>query len=767
MQDQGQLEQGFLFESQNMIDSLAAVLPVGVFYTDVLGNCLYVNARWCQISGLSATEALGYGWIEGIHPSDRDLVSKEWEKAVAANRPFSLEYRFLRKDGKTTWVYGQSSDLHDAGNNIIGYVGSITDINDRKQAEQRLQESEERLRMALQASNQGLYDLNLQTGEAIVSPEYAIMLGYDPDSFQENYEHWLERMHPDDREVVAKIYQHYIAQQIPEYKVEFRLRAKDGSYKWLLSIGKIVAWDDNHNPLRMIGTHTDISDRKQAEAERLKSEKLRQELKLLEKILEIILAGYWDWDIPNDYEYLSTGFKRMFGYKNDELPNSPSSWQNIIFPEDLHKVVDCFEQHILSHGHTPFYNEVRYRHKNGSTVWVICSGQVIEWSLDGKPLRMIGCHIDISKLKQAEEKLKRSDAHLKSAQRIGKLGSWEFELSSQTVIWSDEVFRIFGRDPKLGAPTFEDLQNLIHPDDRDYHQEILQYAIANANPYDIELRVYPPDGTQVYVEAKAEPVLDANGNLERLVGTVLDITDRKQAERKLLQITSQLEASNRELEAFAYSVSHDLRAPLRAISGFSQALIEDYGKQLGDEAKDYFERIQNNVNRMGRLIDDLLSLSKVSQFEITYTSINLSKLVKQQAQELQMIEPERSVEFVIAEDVIVQADLVLAGVVISNLLQNAWKFTSHHAISRIEFGVLKEKGETIYFIKDDGAGFDMKYANKLFGVFQRLHDTVEFPGTGIGLATVQRVIQRHGGKIWAESAIEQGATFYFTFHDCQ
>jgi PAS domain S-box-containing protein len=235
---------------------------------------------------------------------------------------------------------------------------------------------------------------------------------------------------------------------------------------------------------------------------------------------------------------------------------------------------------------------------------------------------------------------------------------------------------------------------------------------------------------------------------------------------ELRKTTTQLEVSNHELESFSYSVSHDLRAPLRAINGFSQILLEDYGDRFDDDCKDYFNRIQRNVDRMGTLIEDLLLLSRISRSEIRYDKVNLSNLVHEISDDIQALQPERIVEMIVVPDVMVYADLNLMRVVLENLLQNAWKFTSRHPTAQISFGIAQNldqsSAQTTYFMHDDGAGFNMEQSSKLFGVFQRLHSTSEFPGTGIGLATVQRVIHRHGGKIWAESVPEQGATFYFT-----
>ena len=223
-----------------------------------------------------------------------------------------------------------------------------------------------------------------------------------------------------------------------------------------------------------------------------------------------------------------------------------------------------------------------------------------------------------------------------------------------------------------------------------------------------------------------------------------------------------LEAANKELEAFSYSVSHDLRAPLRGIDGFSQALLEDYVNKLDEQGKDYLTRIRSASQRMGHLIDDLLNLARFTRAEIRREAVNLSEIAKSLVAELAQREPERHVTFEIGEGLEVKGDPRLLRVALENLFRNAWKFTSKHPRARIEFGVAQRDGKPTYFVRDDGAGFDMAYKAKLFGAFQRLHKATEFYGTGVGLATVQRIVRRHGGEIWAEGEVEKGATFYFT-----
>lgn len=265
---------------------------------------------------------------------------------------------------------------------------------------------------------------------------------------------------------------------------------------------------------------------------------------------------------------------------------------------------------------------------------------------------------------------------------------------------------------------------------------------------------------------------DVNGATIGAIETLNDITDRKLAEQELLRAydeldervkarTRDLEAANRELESFAYSVSHDLRQPLRAIDGFSQALLEEYDDRLDEEGRDYLGRIRAGSQRMGILIDNILRLSRLSREEMHYQDVDLSALASEICEELKGGDPGRHADFIITPGLSVHGDPALLRIALQNLLANAWKFTSQKEHGRIEFGVKEVAGERAFHVSDNGAGFDMAYGDKLFGVFQRLHGAKEFPGTGIGLAIVQRVMHRHGGRVWAEAEVGRGASFYF------
>jgi PAS domain S-box-containing protein len=283
-----------------------------------------------------------------------------------------------------------------------------------------------------------------------------------------------------------------------------------------------------------------------------------------------------------------------------------------------------------------------------------------------------------------------------------------------------------------------------------------------------EIQLVTLKGREFSASVTAVMKKDSAGNIY-YDGIIEDISERKETERHIQQLNTALreramvlESVNHELEAFSYSVSHDLRAPLRAVDGFSRILLDEYADQLNDTGKDRLKRIRAAAQRMATLIDDLLKLSRITRSELKREDVNLSVLAGEVIEELHRQEPERVVQCMIQPDLIAWGDARLLRIVLDNLLGNAWKFTGKRPDAQIEFGMHSQDGESVYFVRDNGAGFEMAYAEKLFGAFQRLHETSEFPGTGIGLATAQRIIHKHGGRIWAEGEVEKGATFYFT-----
>ena len=337
------------------------------------------------------------------------------------------------------------------------------------------------------------------------------------------------------------------------------------------------------------------------------------------------------------------------------------------------------------------------------------------------------------------------------------------------------------------------------PSDCENVKEIFQAALSGENvARHYENPILTRSGEQRLLVFNNTALWNTRGECIGIASIGEDITERRQAveeihklnvelEERVADRTVQLKAANQELEAFAYSVSHDLRAPLRAMEGFSAALLSQYKDKLDEQGQHYLERIQNSSQRMGQLINDLLNLSRITRSELTCQPVDLSDIAQEIVAELQKRDPQRQVEFVIAKSLIVQGDAHLLRIALQNLLENAWKFSGTRQKARIEVGQttiadcglqnadlsdpLKFKipylESKVYFVRDNGAGFDMAYADKLFGPFQRLHAMHEFPGTGIGLAIVLRVITRHGGRVWPDAQVGQGATFYFTFGGIQ
>jgi PAS domain S-box-containing protein len=320
--------------------------------------------------------------------------------------------------------------------------------------------------------------------------------------------------------------------------------------------------------------------------------------------------------------------------------------------------------------------------------------------------------------------------------------------------------QLYGREMRevLGNVTYSQMQPRI------------QAALSGTKQV-FESAIRHKDGGERAVQINYVPRVNADNQVDGIYILMIDITERQKTEEQILKLntelerrvqerTAQLQAANKELEAFCYSVSHDLRAPLRAVRGFTEVLMEQYAKQLDPRGQDFLRRVSDASGQMDRLVDDLLRLSRVSRSELRNNEINLSPIAQEIVAELKK-EGSREVEVTIRPDLLAQGDERLMRVVLDNLLRNAWKFTGKQANARIEFGRTAEP-DSAFFIRDNGVGFDMAYANRLFGVFQRLHSPADFPGSGVGLAIVQRVVNRHGGRVWAEGSLNAGATFYFT-----
>lgn len=452
----------------------------------------------------------------------------------------------------------------------------------------------------------------------------------------------------------------------------------------------------------------------------------------------------------------------MLGYTAEELTSG--SFAAITHPDDAAASRE-FVRSALAGERADGRFEKRYLRKDGSVLWAEVSSTLLR-DPAGRPLHFVTHIQDITARIEAEQARAHLVAIVESSDDaiIGKT------LGGVVTSWNRGATRIYGytAGEMVGSPL-----SIVMPADRsDEAMAVIARIAGGGSVEHYETVRVRKDGQRIDVSLTVSPILNASGRIIGASTIARDVTAQRQAEERIRVLNAELERRlaeleivNKELEAFSYSVSHDLRAPLRSIDGFSQALLEEYHERLDDQGRIFLTRVRANAQKMGHLIDDILKLSRVTRAEITIEEVDLASLAREVLAELTDSDPHRRVETVIPASLVAQADRHLARVLLDNLLGNAWKFTSRRDAARIELGCLNGGGEgdeSAFFVRDNGAGFDMVYAGKLFGAFQRLHSSAEYEGTGIGLATVQRIVHRHGGRAWAEGVVGQGATFFFT-----
>ncbi|MCL4474187.1 MAG: PAS domain S-box protein [Actinobacteria bacterium] len=468
-------------------------------------------------------------------------------------------------------------------------------------------------------------------------------------------------------------------------------------------------------------------------------------------IFEQAAIGIARMGIDGRWLEVNQRFSDIVGYTPEELMEL--TFKDITHPDDLKNDLE-YVRRLISGEIDSYTMEKRYIRKDGSEIWINVTGSGVR-KPSGEPEYFITTVEDISEKKRSQTEL----IQMSKVFMDGRNPIIIEDLNGNVLRINKEAERFYGwkRNELVGRP----ITTIVAPEHHEQNRELRERCIRGGAVRNVEGIRCDRSGRKIPVFQTLSLLKDEKGNPEAVASMDQDITELKQAEKQKRRV-AEVESANRELEAFSYSVSHDLRAPLRAIGGFSQIIVEDYRDRLDDEGKRLLDVVSDNARKMGELINDILELSRLSRQQLMPSEIDMKNLAQSTFEELRAAAPERKIVFKVENPPPACSDRVLIQQVMSNLLANAIKFTGNKETAFIEVGGNREKSECTYYVRDNGAGFDMQFADKLFGIFQRLHSEEEFKGTGIGLSIVQRIVHRHGGRVWAKGRVGEGATFYFS-----
>lgn len=680
------------------------------------------------------------------------------------------EIVYHSKSGKPVNVWATVSHLRDAENKVTGNLVLARDITDKKKIEDALNKLNEELEQRVKERTAEI-EKNENRFRALIENNYDI-ISLVNDKFKVFYRSpsatrftgWtddeilnvdsLTNIHVDDREKAANIIKEIIANKGKPVNTLFRSLHKNGHYLWLEGTVINLLHDDDVKAI--VFNFRDITERKKLED-------------LLQKANTLSRIGGWEVDLVKGTVYWSDITREIH---ETEDTYTPDLHTGINFykegpARDLikQKVVEAIELG------KPWDVELQITTAKNNERWVRSIGET-EFA-DEKCVRIYGSFQDITERKMAELERGRLSERLQLATQSAQLGLWDWDIKNNELIWDEAMYRLYNISENEFSSVYEGWVSCVHADDRQRVDNDIQLVLAGKKKYDPEFRIVWKDSSIHYIKASGLIEKDSEGNLVRMTGFNWDITEQKKVEEKIRNInfeleqkvasrTEELKKTNEELEAFSYSVSHDLRAPLRGIVGFTNILEEDYSSKLDDEARRITSVIKSNTIKMGNLIDDLLSFSRLGRLPILKTLVNSNEIIKDVIAEFGQKNVPQHVNWLITDLPIVAADLNTIKQVWTNLISNAVKYSFKNQQPVIEIGSIAREYETVFFVKDNGVGFDVKYKDKLFKVFQRLHSAAEFEGTGVGLAIVEKIITKHGGKVWAEGEPGKGACFYFS-----
>ena len=731
---------------------IAENVPALIFHGDRAERCLYANRQFADffhgggvpITGMHLQEILG----ETVYQAARQNLAR-----VLRGEEVRLEGERKSSGGDDRFLEISLVPERDEQGAVVGFFALKRDVTERREFEQALEQSEARFTALFEQVPTVAVQGYRQDGTAIYwNAASERVYGYTREEAMGRS--LAELMYPPamHEQIRAEI-REMLESGIGHSAGEMELLRKDGRAVAVYSSHVILSNASGERELYCLDV--ELTERKAAEAA------LRQNEERLRLATENGGVGIWEWNIETGHLEWNPQLKRIFGFPPEKNGLTIDQFVAAIHAEDRQWVQVAYEGALKKRAE--FHCEYRIRWPDGSTHWVLARGHG-RYDLSGEPTSMVGTGIDVTERRRAEEKFAKVFFANPVAISVSRLEDGAY-------IEVNEAYQnLFGwsRAEMIGHSSIE-LGIWRTVADRDEWARGLRQAKGVIRAHEAKLYTRGGEARDAMVSAE---LLELDG-VTTAIAMVLDVTERKHAEgeirrlnsdleRRVRERTTELTAANRELESFAYSISHDLRAPLRSIDGFSHLLSTEYDARLDDKGRGYLDRVRRAAQRMGTLIDDLLELSRVTRQEMRRQPVDLSQLAAELIEEHSRGEPEHRVSVQIATGCATVGDPQLLRVMLQNLLENAWKYSAKVEAPRIEFGAEAQRGEPIFFVRDNGVGFDMKYVDRLFTPFQRLHRPEEFEGTGVGLASVSRVVRRHGGRIWAESAPGQGATFRFT-----
>lgn len=743
----------------SLLDALLDFIPEGILITDANHVVQEASRRMGEMLGVPVEKLLGTDepgrlrLAKLYRPDGETLVQPDelpLSKALVTGRRYTDYEVVAKRDGTTRVLAVNAAPIRDADGNVVGAIGGWRDVTEARRREKELRESENRFRALVTASAYVVYRM---------SPEWDQLLelhGRDflADTVQPSRT-WLERyiLSEDRPRFMSRVREAIGTRSV--FELEHRVVRADGTVGWTLSRA-IPLVGENGEVAEWFGAAVDITDRKRTEKE------LSRNRALLENVLNAVPDGIVFADAQGTINYYNPAAYRILGgpVTGDAATPKPGTYELLgpdgqpFPPEKLPLVRTVQTDQSVSDV------EMTVRRADGTEIFVL-AGSVPVRDAQGRVTGAVASLRDVTERKRAEDAVRHSWQMLAEGEALSHTGAWECDLIADRWSFSDEWLSIHGLAQRTLSS--QQLLAIAHPDDRAAVARAMEHLRTGQAAYDMEHRIIRRnDGAVRVVHARGRFVRDSGGKVTKSYGFAQDITERKEAEEALLRRTQELVAANRDLEAFSYSVSHDLRNPLHTIGSFTEVLRELYSQQLGEEGRDCLRRIDEGVRKMNRLIEDMLNLSRVGRQELKREDVDLSAMVRDFSEELQNSQPQRLASFTIEDRVHANGDPSMLRMALQNLLRNAWKFTATKEVARIEFGTTEIDGRTVYYVRDNGVGFDIQFAQQIFAPFKRVHTEKEFHGTGVGLSIVQRVINRHGGEVWAESEVGKGAGFYFT-----